>query len=636
MAQRFFQILFLLLAYHGTAQDTLSIDTVLFVNELEVLGNKILNDENRSAMIITRKLENPTVHTYNNLSDILQSNNYLFLKSYGLGSLATPSTNGTGASHTAVVWNGFNLQSPMNGTLDLALLPVDVLDNVSIEKIGASSKYGSGAVGGAIILNDVVQFEKRKTIRLKSNIGSFSNYKQALDGHFSQHRFYTRTRLFNHSAQNDFKYINQNRFGRPEVEQTNAALHQQGLIQENGLKLNKYSQLHFKIWYQNSHREIPPSSVQAESIAFQDDKFTHWLGRYQYIHKKVAVHFSTAYFDEYLRYSDAQIQLDDTSTSTNWLNKLETYIYLKNNQTLKFGTQYTRLSAFSEGYNGTFDQTQWAIFGQYTKSHSKYLIDAIIREEVVDGSTNPLAGYLKFQYFINKKWNFVSSISHNFRMPTFNDLYWSVGGNPDLEPERSWSEYLGISYHSRKTKNQCSAQLSIFNKNITNWILWRPITGGIWSPDNIKSVWSRGLEFHIKNTWQVRREFSIQVKASYDFTQSTNQKVADNAQNTLHQQLIYVPIHQANGQIIAHYKHFTFQINQQFVGRRYITTSNSDWLSPYSITDLLFNYNLQFKKIKINFYSRINNLWNANYEIIQSRPMPRRNFVMGSVVSFGD
>ena len=31
-----------------------------------------------------------------------------------------------------------------------------------------------------------------------------------------------------------------------------------------------------------------------------------------------------------------------------------------------------------------------------------------------------------------------------FRYPTFNDLYWQPGGNPDLEPEKSW--YQTIKY----------------------------------------------------------------------------------------------------------------------------------------------------------------------------------------------
>jgi len=632
MTQHILTIICICFTLNINAQDTLRVDTILSVSELEILGKQLLNDEARANMVIARNMDNPSANAFNNLSDILQSNNYLFLKSYGLGSLATPSTGGTGASHTAVVWNGFNLQSPMNGTLDLSLMPVEILDDVTLEKVGASSKYGSGAVGGAIVVDNPTQFKKKKAIYFKSNIGSFESYRQSVDIQIGQQKFQNRTRLFNHSAQNNFKYINRNLFGRPEVEQTNAALQQRGFLQENAIKINKSQQIQFKVWYQDSHRKLPPSSIQSESVAFQDDRFTRWFGHYQYVGQKSAIHLSTAYFDEYLRYSDESVQLDDTSRSTNWLNKLEAYFYLKNNQTLKVGTQYNYLSAFSEGYNGSFDQNQVAVFVQYLKTHQKYNIDAVVREEMVNGATNPLSGYLKFEFHFNSKWSAVSSVSNNYRLPTFNDLYWSVGGNPNLKPEWSWSEYVGISHQLKNKQTTFSSQISIFNKNINNWILWRPV-GPIWSPENIKSVWSRGVEVHQKIDWKIRKNLLIQAKISYDFIKSTNQKVADNAQNTLHQQLIYVPLHQANGQVALVYKHFYFKYNQQFVGRRYITTSNSDWLSGYSIADILANYNFQYKKIKINIYSRINNLWNVNYEVVQSRPMPRRNFQIG--VSIG-
>jgi iron complex outermembrane receptor protein len=31
----------------------------------------------------------------------------------------------------------------------------------------------------------------------------------------------------------------------------------------------------------------------------------------------------------------------------------------------------------------------------------------------------------------------------NFRIPSFNDLYWQQGGNPDLRPENAYQYELG-------------------------------------------------------------------------------------------------------------------------------------------------------------------------------------------------
>ena len=56
-----------------------------------------------------------------NLADFLQNNTPLSIKAYGTG-LATVSSRGTGSSHTALIWNGFTIQNPLNGLTDLPLL----------------------------------------------------------------------------------------------------------------------------------------------------------------------------------------------------------------------------------------------------------------------------------------------------------------------------------------------------------------------------------------------------------------------------------------------------------------------------------------------------------------------------------
>ena len=116
-----------------------------------------------------------------NLADLLSRQSDVFIKSYGLGSLATTSLRGGGASHTAVIWNGFSLQSPMNGQLDLSLLPVFFFDEVEVQYGGSAALYGSGAVGGAIHLDNQIDFEKGLRIGGHGKLGSFGEKMSGLD-----------------------------------------------------------------------------------------------------------------------------------------------------------------------------------------------------------------------------------------------------------------------------------------------------------------------------------------------------------------------------------------------------------------------------------------------------------------------
>ncbi len=630
-------LFFFFASTYGQVED--SIDVVL--PELEVSDSSrysftsvVCRYPRRIDDAVTKAVSSQKFSSYYNLADLLQDEHSIFIKSYGQGSLATSSMRGTGSSHTAVLWNGFNLQSSMNGTLDLSLIPTSFVDQASVVKSGASTSFGSGAIGGAIVLNNPIYFRKGLNITLDAKVGSFNNYNESLAVKWSNGKFYNKTRIFHHAAKNDFSFQNTSLFGKPVVNQTNSAFEQYGIFQENAFLINKNQSVDVKLWHQNSHRALPPSMIQADSKAFQDDAATRLLAHWQYVGKKTAWHISSAYFDEYIRYSDEQISLDDTSRATTWSNKLETYIYLPKKQSIKIGTQYTHLNAFSEGYEGTFVQNQLAFFAEYAWSSptDKYQFNAGIREDVVDGDAKPISGHLNFNYQMNKKWNGYLNVSRSFRLPTFNDLYWSPGGNPDLEPEISWSEELGVQGNFKIKKTRISTQLAIFNKNISNWILWQP-NGSFWSPINILEVWSRGADVSSSATWRFKKGWRLKLGGNYEFVKSTNQKVADNASTSLHQQLIYVPMHKGNVDLQLNYRKWLVRYSQHFIGKRFTTTNNSRSLDRYSTGDVMIRYHF-YKKARFHWHFKLNNIWNVDYQVIESRPMPRRNFQTGISIIF--
>jgi iron complex outermembrane receptor protein len=53
----------------------------------------------------------------NSMAEVLQENTPVFIRNYGSGGLATASFRGSNAYHTPVIWNGINIQNPMNGQM---------------------------------------------------------------------------------------------------------------------------------------------------------------------------------------------------------------------------------------------------------------------------------------------------------------------------------------------------------------------------------------------------------------------------------------------------------------------------------------------------------------------------------------
>ena len=80
-----------------------------------------------------------------------------------------------------------------------------------------------------------------------------------------------------------------------------------------------------------------------------------------------------------------------------------------------------------------------------------------------------------------------------YRFPTINDLYWSPGGNENLNPENGYSTDLGLLWTKDLSNTQLYFEPTIYSRWIDNWIIWQP-TGTYWSPMNVKKVWNRGIE----------------------------------------------------------------------------------------------------------------------------------------------
>ncbi|GAB4200736.1 MAG: TonB-dependent receptor [Thermoflexibacter sp.] len=562
----------------------------------------------------------------NNLADLLASQSQVFIKSYSLGSLATPSLRGTGASHTAVLWNGFNLQNSMNGNVDFALLPVFFLENAHIQHGGAGALFGSGAVGGAIHLNNTPEFNKGLQFYINLRAGSFADFMQGIKLKISKEKFASSLKLLHHTAQNNFSFINTAKFGKPTEKQSNSAFSQYGFLQENYFKINDNQQLDLQIWYLNADRQIPPTLTTGESKASQQDESLRLTSNWQLRRKIVTYFIRTAFFKEKLVYQNPDIQLTALSKANTWIGEAESKIQLSPYQLLNIGLNHTYFQAETDGYRTGKIQHRTSLFFSYKVSNPKDAWSMVIglRKELIDRYFAPFTPSLGFEKVLNPRWTLKGNIAKTYRVPTFNDLYWQDGGNPNLRPEHGWSGEIGIEYGLGKNLH---TRFTAFNSFIDNWIAWLPNSQGRWSANNVLQVWSRGVELSAKSslTWH---DLQIQPKIMYNYVISTNEQVGRGDEQSLYKQLIYVPKHTAQASLSLIYKNLQIFYNQSITGERFTTSDNTQKLPVFTLGHLSIS-----QKIKhFSFQVQVNNLWNVSYQQIIFRPMPMRNWV--GVVSY--
>ncbi|MCS6823174.1 MAG: TonB-dependent receptor [Cytophagaceae bacterium] len=574
------------------------------------------------------------------LSDVLQQHSTAFVKTYGPGSLSTTSIRGGSAAHTGWVWNGIPIQSPMNGTMDMALIPMGFWDEVRLQTGGCSAIWGSGIVSSAIHLNNKYSYNNGIKLTSQTRYGSFANLYQQASMLLSYSKTIFSIKSFYQSAENNFLYTNPYLFGKPQLRLTNSALKLYGTYTDVFRKLNPYNELNLRMWHQYSYRQIPPLMTQNSSKASQTDQFIRLSTEWKRKKKKHTTILRNALFFEKLFYNDIAISLHALSSTNTWIADVENIYHPHHSHQLIYGIQNIYSRAKADNYNNIPQQNRSAMYASYnhTTSNKKLRSSANLRlETVINNSSErvavlPLVPSWGAEYHVAKKMMLAASVNRVYRMPTFNDLYWIPGGNPSLKPEQGWAQEISARFSSAPSchSDSCKAikyfmlTSTAFNRTIHDWIIWLPAST-IWMPQNVMKVWSRGVEFksNINIPW---RKGSFSASSGYDYIVSTNEQVYEGYESELHKQLIYVPWNKTFTELTIRYSQFSLSYSFSYTGYRFTTADNEQYLPPFDLHNAEAEYCVVAGKNKFILVFSVNNIFDEQYQVIAYRAMPGRNY----------
>ena len=564
------------------------------------------------------------VYRTDNLADLLTQQTPVFVKSYGLGSLATTSLRGSGASHTAVLWNGFNLQSVTLGQLDFSLVPLAAADEVAVQYGGSGALWGSGAVGGSVHLNGIAPAGEGWGAFTRQTAGSFGTYGGAYGGSWRGKAATVSARLYNQYARNDFPFRNTAQFGAPEMRQSNAGLRQFGATSDLRLSLSERQQLDVHYWFGSNDRHIPPSMTTDTSVATQADDFHRVAAQWKHTGEALSLAVRSAFFAEELAYRNRAIHSRSRTRSS--ITEVEASLPLGNALSVNAGLHHTYEWADVENYGNPVTRNRTALFASLKVRDARERFTGLlsIRQERAGPSWVPVIPSLGGTVQLAKSLKLRFNATRNYRLPTFNDLYWQPGGNRTLQPEEGWSQDAGLTFKGSFGTLRAEVDVTAYNSRIRNWIVWLP-QGSNWSPSNLQFVWSRGVEVTTKVTQPVGL-LTLTGTGFYSYGRSTNEKKRFPGDPALHKQLPYTPRHQAAATLGAGRGPWTLLYNHRYTGSRYPTSDETGPLPSYQVGTLTLGRSLAFRTLQFDLQGRVNNLWNASYQVIAWQAMPGRSF----------
>ena len=635
----FYKLLFiwivLFIGLEAYAQET---DSIILLKQMEVKAFRILDKQTTTRS--TQQIEKISLITYstNTLNDLLSKNTNITINQYGVSGLSSVSMRGGNANHTAVLWNGFNLQDPSNGAFNLSLSSVNMIDQINIHYGGNSALFGSGAIGGMIQLNNIANYNSGIKLSAQQSFGSFGKQSSLFNMSYGTSKLFFRTRVFYTYIKNDFEYVNFAKNGHPIDTLKKAAVKQYGLLQEAYYKINEMHSFSTQFWYQNNEHEVPPNMTVTDGYSTQYDEICRLATAYNKKGKKLDLEMRNGLFLSKMNYIKPEINLDAHHSSLNNITEgIVNYKPLKYHSFL-FGLNNNYIKGESDHFIQAEILNKTAIFLSYKLDiKHKVLFTANIRKEVVNTVIKPLTYGVKAEYFITNKLVISSNVSKNYRTPNFNDLYW-IGayaqGNPDLKDEDGFSADLGVNQQINTNKLSLGCNISAYYSKFYNLINWQPI-GDIWTPKNKKMVITKGLEMRLNTKYQFTNEMAGFFNINYTYTDSELKEKAENeSDNILYKQLIYIPYYQANGLLGLQYKRIRADVIVKYVGQRYTTADNENWLDGYMVTDISLNYTFNYKTMSTMFFVKANNIFNTQYMVREWYPTPLINYEIGLKIMY--
>ncbi len=565
------------------------------------------------------------------VAQMLLQQNICFVKSYGPANIASLSVRGSTAQQTAVVWNGMNINNPMLGQADVSLLPVGFFNSITMQKGALSGYWGSGAMAGVLNLQSAAQ-NNGFTVKASSSYSSLQNFSQWASVNFSAGKWSSATRMLADISQNKYTFY-KNADSLIQQTQLHAQTTQYALMQDVGYKINNKQQLGLHVWLQDAQRQVPYILSDIKDDANQHDKILRTMVDWKLTENKYALTARTAFANEELMYTNKTSGIESTSIFKTFLADVEGQFFLPGGFTITAGSSNSISIGNSEGYARQQQLSRAAFFQNISWKYNKVGAGVYGRQEFFNFKTFVPTGGITSSLQILKWLSCKVNAGTIYRYPTLNDLYWNPGGNPNLKPEKGFSEEGSLQINYQLKQISFSLSGAIFNRNINNWIMWLPGKNGIWSPQNVLEVWSRGGETNSEIAFK-NKNLKVSVNVLSNYVLSTRTKTSLQNDESKDKQLAYVPMYSGSAIFTIEYKNTSLRGVYSYTGYRYLSSDNYNYLSPYSLFDLRISHTFYFKNNLLNIFAEGNNLLNENYFSVAQYPMPLRNFKIGILYQY--
>ena len=465
----------------------------------------------------------------------------------------------------------------------------------------------------------------------------------------------TNAEVMTASGRYKFRYRRKNLDGTVAWDTT--AVRQNGDIHAERAELNLHGMLNQGQWQlkgyvYNSDRGIPGAIVNNVWSRGERQQDLNTFGQASW-QKSIGERFSTRWLAKYGFYRTHYANRDTTVLPVdNIYRQQELYLSTANvvemlpgwSASLSYDFRWNKLDATTYRFARPTRRThtlsvataldlhrlkvQASLVGMLVKDHTQ-----LNNERNTDSQLTP-ALFANVYPFKGKWLSLRAYAKQSFRMPTFNDLYYTNLGNAQLRPERATQFDVGLLANKHFGPSaHFSLQADLYYNKVHDKIIAYPKGQQFrWTMLNLGEVDIRGLDVVASVSGPLlgsRRELITTLRAQYTCQRAID--VTDRHKPYYRHQIPYIPHHSGSLILGADWRDLSLNYSFIYTGERWNAQENTqyNYMQPWYTSDLSAAYTFRLRHCSLRASLEVNNLLNQQYDVIANYPMPGRNFAIG-------
>ena len=668
------------------------LDSVQHVREIVVVSKPAMREVVPSQKLNGEMLEKLNTHS---VADALRYFSGIQLKDYGgVGGIKTVNIRSMGTHHLGISYDGVALGNAQNGQIDLGQFSLDNVEEITLYNGQKSAIFQPasdfGNAGSIYIRTKEPEFRRyggtgvrryeNTHLRFKAQYGSSDMLR--LSALWEQKLSETVSSSVSAgflTASGKYKFRYERRYPDGTTAWDTTAVRQNGDIHAERIEANLYGRLwqgswQLKGYLYNSARGIPGAIVnnvwkrgerqQDLNTFFQaaydksiGDKFaTRWLAKYAYYnthyvnrdstqlpvdnrYKQQEFYFSTANVLELLPNWSASLSYD-----FKW-NKLNADIWnfayptrISNLVSLATAIDYKHLKAQGSLLATFINDSYRRYGGTGARGYENSSAAANSSFFTLHSSLQKLtpAVFVNVYPFRGTFFSLRAYVKQSFRMPTFNDLYYTDMGNANLVPERATQYDVGFALNKHFTHGvvrHAEMHFDAYYNTVHDKIVAYPKGQQFrWTMLNLGKVHIKGIDVEAEADFKIGKDLVATARAQYTYQDARD--VTDPADSYYNDQIPYIPWHSGSAIVGLSYKNWDLNYSFIYAGERYDEQENIlyNHMEPWYTSDLSLRYQFVVYSLKFIAQAEVNNVLDQDYEVIVNYPMPGRNYTLSLTV----